>query len=91
MKSDDDKRMHFSREVRLGEVITALVIVVGGVAAWGKTDNRIATLEENQREQKATNVDLRQSIREVGNDVKDLSGSVRRIEGQMRANRGREG
>lgn len=91
MDADNQRGFRISREINVSHLIYFLVVAIGAVSAWNSNDARVKSLEAGQSRQETVNVDLKQSIREVGNDVKELSGSVRRIEGQMRGNRGREG
>jgi hypothetical protein len=90
--SDDQKPQGFriSREINLTHLAYFVVAMYGAASAWNSNDARVKNLEVGQQRQEATNGELKQGIREIGNDVKELSGSVRRIEGQM-IRRGREG
>lgn len=88
----DDKRLTFSREIRLGEVLTVLFVSVAVVASWQRNDSRIGRLEDDRVEQKAVNAELKTTIKETANelrsDIREVANTVRRIENRESRVRG---
>jgi hypothetical protein len=71
--------LRFSREVRLGEVLTVLSLLLGGFAGWGTFIARVTGIEAAQASQadatrrlEAGFQEVRQEVKETGKDVRDL-------------------
>lgn len=92
VEDEAPRGIHFSREIRTGDLLTALMIALGGLGMWFKTDARIGRLEEVAVEQKGVNAELKSAIKEgrdeLRGDIKEVGNAVRRLE--SRVGRGRE-
>lgn len=79
-----DRKIKFSPDVRLGDVLTIAGVLVAGALAWSKTDARVTRLEEIAVRQETTNGRLEASIKEnvtdLRSDIKEVAQTVRRIE-----------
>jgi HAMP domain-containing protein len=87
-----DRKITFSRDVRLGDLLTVIGVLLAGSFAWSKTDARVSRLEEIAVRQETTNGRLEASIKEnvtdLRGDIKEVSQTVRRIESRRQ---GRDG
>lgn len=68
--------LHFSREIRLGEVITVLAFVGSVVGIYVTLREDIVLLKQGQNYQADTTRSIRSEIREVRDDVRDLRSAV---------------
>lgn len=80
-------RFTFSQDVRLGEIVTALAVMGGGIAVWVDLNKDVAQIKDAQRAQVVTNKEMRQEFRDVAveikGDIRDLRQEVR-VAGQRR-------
>jgi hypothetical protein len=77
----------FSKEIRLGDLVTLAGILIGFVA-WGqKMDLRIDLVEKAQAEQVRTGEKLRADFREatqaIATEVKEQGATIRRVEDKI--------
>lgn len=77
----------FSREIRLGDLLTIGTIILAGVAWTQHVDLRLQIIETAQASQVETNKELRSNVREVANtmaiEIKEQGATVRRIEDKI--------
>lgn len=77
----------FSREIRLGDLLTMGTIILGAVAWTQHVDLRLQIIESAQASQVETNKEMRSNIREVANtmssELKDQGATIRRIEDKI--------
>jgi len=89
VSAEDGKwpRFVFSREIRLGDLITVLGVGVATIAAWQRVDFRLDVIERAQGAQHVTNTELRSEIREVSvtinKEMKEQGQGLRRIEDKI--------
>lgn len=87
--TDENKpsAFRFSREIRLGDLLTIGTIVLAGVAWTQHVDLRLQIIENAQASQVETNKDLRSNIREVANtmssELREQGANLRRIEDKI--------
>lgn len=83
MKDEVTPRFHFSREVRLGDVITIAAVALLVYGNQLRDQLRVDQLERGQVAQATTNKEIRQEIREVAltvsQDMKELRQDVRDV------------
>jgi hypothetical protein len=73
----------FSMDIRLGEMLTAIGLLAGGLLAYGNFSAEMAIIKQGQAAQADTNRAIRAEIREVKDDVKEQSKTLRDIEGKI--------
>lgn len=66
-------RFTFSKEIRLGEIFTALAILFGGIGVYSNFNAKMALMEQAQAAQS-------NAIREMKDDVKEQGRTINRIE-----------
>jgi hypothetical protein len=81
LREDGTPRFHFSREVRLGDVLTIAGVALLMYGNQQRDQLRVENLERGQVAQAVTNKELRGEIREVAltvsQDIKELGKDVR--------------
>ena len=74
-------RFTFSREIRGGELLTALSIIGGAVTIWTTLNAEVANIKQAQQTQAQVNRELREDIRgvavEIKQDIRELRQEVR--------------
>lgn len=82
-EGDAAPRFRFSREVRLGDVLTIVGVALLIYGNQQRDQVRVENIERAQVAQAVTNKEIRQEIREVAltvsQDIKDLSKDVRDV------------
>lgn len=84
---DKVRRLRWSPEIRSGDVLNAITVVLAGFAAWQAMDRRVTKVEERQA--RATEVvnelraDLRSSLQEIKSDGKETAAAVRSLENRI--------
>lgn len=66
----------FSTEIRLGEVLTAIAVVSGGIVVYGNFTSEMALIKSSQASQA-------QEMREVKGTVKEIAETARNVERRM--------
>ena len=83
--------LKFDPTIKAGDVMTMLMIIVAGFAAWATLDKRVVVLEENRASQRL--VDLHQNemqraeMSQIKDSLTEIKRSVERVNDQI-ANRG---
>jgi hypothetical protein len=76
-------RPNFSSEVRLGDVLTVVSIVIAGFGWWGNFSAEIAGIKSSQAAQAMQGQRLDASIQEVRQEVKATGQDVRDLRSRM--------
>lgn len=80
-------RLNFTRDVRLGDILNIIGFAIAALGAWTTVDTRIVKLEERQGRQNEVNAELRDGMKEMRADLKEVSRSVNAVERRVVSNR----
>jgi hypothetical protein len=87
MEHQDKPRFSFSKEIRLGDMLTVAGLGLATLAFGQKVDFRIEQLERAQAVQVITNGEMRKDLKEVSEkisgELKEQGGAIRRIEDKV--------
>lgn len=85
--ANEHPRFRFSREIRLGDLVTVFGVLIGTAAAMQRMDFRVDVLERANAAQAHTNTEMKAEIREVsltvGREMKEQGQAIRRIESKL--------
>ena len=80
--SDEKQHLRFSREIRLGELVSVVVMLGSVLGIYVTLREDIVLLKQGQNYQAETTRSIRSEIREVRDDVRDLRSAVERRSGR---------